>query len=158
MKFEKVAFPEALQILATRAGIALQAEADDPMARTRARLLDAMRWAEAKYIGCLLEDEVAETARTYLGGRRLSGPTVRQFGLGFAPVFGDWLVRLAAADGVPPDVLVEVGLIATRALRPLPRPRDVPDPGRAGADGRVRRARAAGLPARRAGAEILQLR
>lgn len=114
MKFEKVDFPEALRILATRAGIALVEEAEDPQAKTRARLLRTMQWAEEKYRGCLLEDPTAEAARTYLGTRRLSGATVRQFGLGFAPVSGDWLVRLAAADGIPPEVLVEVGLIAAR--------------------------------------------
>ncbi len=73
-----------------------------------------MRWAEAKYAACLLDDPLGEDARTYLGERQLSGATVRKFGLGFAPVAGDWLVRLAARDGVPPDVLVEVGLIAPR--------------------------------------------
>ncbi len=114
MKFEKVEFPEALRILAERAGIRLDPAAQSPEDQARGRLLDAMRWAEAKYQACYLDDPVAEPARAYLGGRKLSGATVRQFGLGFAPVAGDWLVRLAAQDRVPPDVLVEVGLIAAR--------------------------------------------
>lgn len=114
MKFDKVEFPEALQMLAARAGIQLQVAADDPLAQAKTRLLRAMRWAEERFRDCLIDDPVAEAARTYLGGRKLSGATVRQFGLGFAPVAGDWLVRLAAADGVPTDVLVEVGLIAAR--------------------------------------------
>ena len=114
MKYEKVAFPEALRILAERAGIKLEAEADDPQAQARARLLDAMRWAESKYAACLLDEPIAETARAYLGTRRLSGGTVRQFGLGYAPASGEWLVGRANADGVPPDVLQEVGLIAAR--------------------------------------------
>jgi DNA primase len=114
MKFEKVQFPEALRILAQRAGIALDPAVQSPQDLARARMLDAMRWAEQKYRDCLLEEPTAEAARLYLGERKLSGPTVRQFGLGFAPLGGDWLVRLAAADGVPPDLLVEVGLIAAR--------------------------------------------
>ena len=114
MKFEKVEFPEALQILATRAGIQLQAAAEDPLAQVKTRLLRTMRWAEERFQACLLDDPVAEAARSYLGGRKLSGATVRQFGLGFAPVAGDWLVRLAAAEGVPAEVLLEVGLIAAR--------------------------------------------
>ncbi|HET6572751.1 MAG TPA: DNA primase, partial [Fimbriiglobus sp.] len=114
MKHEKVEFPEALRILAERAGIRLDPQVQSPEDQVRGRLLDAMRWAEAKYQACYLDDPLAEDARDYLGGRKLSGATVRQFGLGFAPVTGDWLVRLAAKDGVPPDVLVEVGLIAAR--------------------------------------------
>jgi DNA primase len=114
MKFEKVEFPEALRILAEKAGIRLDPAAQSPEDQTRGRLLDAMRWAEAKYQACYLDDPLAEGARDYVGGRKLSGTTVRQFGLGFAPVSGDWLVRHAARDGVPPDVLVDVGLIAAR--------------------------------------------
>ena len=114
MKFEKVDFPEALRILANRAGIKLEAEVDDPNARTRARLLLAVRWAEEQYRSCLMDDPAAEAARTYLGGRKLAGKTVQQFGLGYSPAGGDWLVRRAADDGVPSDVLVEVGLVAAR--------------------------------------------
>jgi DNA primase len=114
MKHEKVEFPEALRILAERAGIRLDPQVLSAEDQARGRLLDAMRWAEAKYKTCLLDDPLAEDARTYLGDRQLSGATVRKFGLGFAPVSGDWLVRLAAQDRVPADVLVEVGLIAPR--------------------------------------------
>lgn len=114
MKYQKVAFPEAVRILAERAGIKLEHDADDPQAQARARQLDAMRWAESHYAACLLDDPAAESARAYLGTRRLSGATVRQFGLGYAPVAGDWLVGRANADRVPPDVLQDVGLIAAR--------------------------------------------
>ncbi len=117
MKFEKVEFPEALRILAERAGIRLDPAAQSPEDQTRGRLLDVMRWAEAKYKTCLLDDPLADGARHYLGDRRLSGTTVRQFGLGFAPVSGEWLVGHAQRDGVPPDLLVEVGLIAARDER-----------------------------------------
>jgi DNA primase len=73
-----------------------------------------MKWAEAKYQTCLMEGDSADAAREYLGERRLGGATVRQFGLGFAPPAGDWLVRQAERDDVPEDVLLEVGLIAKR--------------------------------------------
>lgn len=114
MKFDKVEFPEALRVLAAKAGINLDTQADDPMARVRARLLDAMQWAEHAYSECYFEDPTADVARAYIGSRKLSGPTVRQFGVGYAPIAGDWLVTRAAADRVPTDVLLEVGLIAER--------------------------------------------
>lgn len=114
MKFDKVDFPEALRILAQRAGIKLESEQTDPQAEARGRLLDVMRWAEVQYQQCLLETQLGEPARKYLGERHLAGATVRQFGLGFAPIAGDWLVQRAASDGVPADLLMEVGLIAAR--------------------------------------------
>jgi DNA primase len=114
MKFDKVDFPEALRILAQRAGIKLETDANDPASQARGRLLDVMRWAEQQYQHCLLETPAGEAARKYLGERHLAGGTVRQFGLGFAPIAGDWLVLRAADDGVPTDLLVEVGLLAAR--------------------------------------------
>lgn len=113
MKFEKCEFPEALRILAQRAGISLDPATQTPQDTHRARLLDAMRWAEAHYRNWLLDGDASE-ARQYLGERQLSGETVRKFGLGFAPVSGEWLVQRAAADGVLFELLVEVGLISPR--------------------------------------------
>lgn len=113
MKFEKVSFGEALRMLADRAGIKLDGTST-PQDEARSRLIRAMKWAEAKYQTCLMEGDSAEDARAYLGERRLSGANVRQFGLGFAPPAGDWLVRQAERDDVPEDVLLEVGLIAKR--------------------------------------------
>ncbi|MFM8271179.1 MAG: DNA primase [Gemmata sp.] len=110
---EKVGFREARQILADKAGIKLD-EQQTPQDHQRTRLLEVMRWAQSKYAYQYLEGDAGEEARKYMGSRKLSGKTVRDFGIGFAPVNGDWLVRLAAAEGVPADVLVEVGLTAVR--------------------------------------------
>ena len=60
-----------------------------------------MRWAQGKYQHCLLEDHEGEAARKYLGGRKLSGKTVRDFGLGFAPLDGR-LARTARGRGADP--------------------------------------------------------
>ena len=112
MKQEKVEFGEALRMLAERAGIPLGGPAS-PEDEARTRLLRAMAWAEGHYARCLLDDPLAEAAREYLGERQLAGSTVRQFGLGFAPKENNWLLQLAHRDGLPLDVLVEVGLIGT---------------------------------------------
>jgi DNA primase len=112
-EMEKVAFLEARQILATRAGIKLD-DSPNPQDQVRSRLLNVTRWAQEKYQNCLLNDPIAEPARKYLGSRKLSGKTVRDFGLGFAPLEGDWLVKQAFNDRISDDVLVEVGLTAVR--------------------------------------------
>lgn len=110
---EKVGFREARAILAAKAGIKLD-EQQSPQDHHRTKLLEVMRWAQAKYAYQYLEGDLGEEARKYMGARKLSGKTTRDFGIGFAPINGDWLVRLALAEGVPTDVLVEVGLIAAR--------------------------------------------
>ena len=113
MHQEKVGFKEARAILADRVGIKLD-EQKTPLDHHRARLLDAMRWAQAKYAYQLLEDDAGAAARKYMGERKLAGKTIRDFGLGFAPLAGDWLARFAAAERIPAEVLVEVGLTAVR--------------------------------------------
>ncbi len=111
MHMEKVGFKEARAILASRAGIKLD-EQLSPQDHHRGQLLEVMKWAQAKYAYQLLEDDAGEAARKYLGERKLAGKTIREFGLGYAPLQGDWLARLAAAEGIAAEVLVEVGLIA----------------------------------------------
>ncbi len=114
MKFEKVTFPEAMRILASRAGIKLEAGTLSPEDQHRSHLLYVMQFAEKLYQECLLNDPAAETARVYVGSRMLTGATVRHFGLGFAPPDGDWLVTRAQAEQLPPELLIETGLIAAR--------------------------------------------
>jgi DNA primase len=109
-EFEKVDFREALELLAQRAGIRLRV--DDAKAKSRARLLEAVRWAADLYHESLLNSEAAEAAREYLNERRLTGETIRTWLLGYAPLAGDWLAKQAGKAPVPVEVLVEVGLLA----------------------------------------------
>src|SRR5262249_25090886 len=111
---EKITFPEALELLARRAGITLEKTADSRQNRGRALMLDVMRWAAERFHRCLLDDPQAEAARCYLGERQLSGETVRRFQLGYAPIEGDWLVRLAGQANLSQEVLEQVGLVAKR--------------------------------------------
>jgi DNA primase len=111
---EKITFPEALELLARRAGITLEKTGDSQQNRGRALMLEVMRWAADQFHRCLLDAPVAEAARSYLGERRLSGDTVGRFQLGYAPLEGDWLVRLAREANLSQEVLEQVGLIARR--------------------------------------------
>jgi DNA primase len=114
MERERVNFLEALELLARRAGIALEKNVDSPQNRGRALMLDVVRWAADQYHRCLLDSPLAEAARVYLGERRLTGETVRRFGLGYAPGVGDWLAQRAGALGMPIDLLEKVGLLKSR--------------------------------------------
>lgn len=110
---EKVGFREAREILAKKAGIKLD-EQPSPQDQARSRLLGVMRWAAELYQRCLLDDPAGAAAVKYITGRKLAGKTVHDFGLGYAPLGGDWLVERARVDRVPPELLVEVGLLGSR--------------------------------------------
>jgi DNA primase len=111
---ERVDFRDALELLARRAGITLEKRVLSPQNRGRALMLETVRWAAEQYHRCLLDLPVAEAARRYLGDRRLTGETVRSFGLGYAPAAGDWLIQRAAPAGVTVELLEKVGLVALR--------------------------------------------
>jgi DNA primase len=111
---ERVDFREALELLARRAGITLEKKGDPQQNRSRALMLEVVKWAAGLFQQCLLDSPLAEAARRYLGERRLTGETVRRFGLGYAPVSGDWLLQKAVAAKHPTEVLEKVGLIARR--------------------------------------------
>ncbi|MBI3410462.1 MAG: toprim domain-containing protein, partial [Planctomycetes bacterium] len=104
----------ALELLARRAGISLDSIKKSPHGPSRALMLDVMRWAAEQFQACLLDSPLADSARNYLGQRKLTGESVRRFGLGFAPESWDWLVNGALAAKMQLETLEQVGLIAKR--------------------------------------------
>lgn len=113
-KTERVEFPEALELLARRAGISLEKNSRNPHHGERAAMLDLTRWCAEQYQQCLLNSPFADAARKYLGERQLTGETVRRFGLGYAPAEWDWLAQRAAAAGKSDALLEKLGMIARR--------------------------------------------
>jgi DNA primase len=111
-EIDRVSFLEARELLAKRAGITLEKKGANPQNAGRALMLECVRWAQEQYHRCLLDSPTAEAARRYVGERGLSGETVRNYGLGFAPPAGDWLLQRAARDHISVDVLEKAGLIA----------------------------------------------
>jgi DNA primase len=114
-EFEKISFREALELLARRANIDLGPAS--PTTLGRAQLLDALRWASRLYADYLLDGTGpdAEAARLYVAQRQLRGDMVRKWGLGYAPLNGQWLLERAEADGVSLEHLEIVGLVAPRS-------------------------------------------
>ena len=111
-RIRKGRLPRSAGTTARRAGISLPQKGRSENLERRAQMLAVLKWA-ADRVPCLLLDlPVAEDARKYLGERKLTGETVRQFQLGFAPVAGDWLARQAKEAPGPLESLVDVGLIA----------------------------------------------
>ncbi|MFM8250342.1 MAG: DNA primase [Planctomycetota bacterium] len=116
MRREGVEFPEALRMLADRAGITLAAQR--PKAATqpgspddKATLYQAMAWAESQFHQCLLEASVAEPARRYLDDRGITEQSIEKFRLGYAPDQWQWLVERARGTAFSEAVLEACDLI-----------------------------------------------
>jgi DNA primase len=113
MAMEKVDFREARALLAQRAGIPLDDEAA-AATQQRRRYLETLQWAQQQYHHCLQDSELAHVARQYLGQRGLHGGTIHDFGLGYAPLSGQWLWQQAQRDGLELRWLVDTGLLLPR--------------------------------------------
>lgn len=115
MKKESVSFPEALRMLADRAGITLE----EPKNRAgrggnddKRALFEAMKWAVGQYHDCLLTTDEGKPARDYLSDRGITEASIAKFRLGFAPESWSWLMDRATSQSWKADVLESIGLAA----------------------------------------------
>ncbi len=113
MLYEKVEFPEAVQLLAQRWGVPLPA-ARRPEDDRRSRLLDMNREAEAFFRGRLADPDAGRAARQYLARRGLSRETASRLGLGYAPDAWEALRSHLVARRFRPHEIVEGGLAVHR--------------------------------------------
>jgi DNA primase len=119
MQMEGVSFPEALRMLADRAGIAIDRTAPGQGGTDEKRnLYEAMQWAIGRYHRCLLDSAEAEPARRYLAERGIAAESLQQFQLGFAPERWDWLASEARGTSFTASQLERVGLLARRTGGP----------------------------------------
>ena len=111
LEYDRLEFPEAIEELAHIAGVTVphddQAERHAPMAPVYETLTKA-----ASIYQQALKDE--QPAIDYLKSRGLSGETVRDFGIGFAPAGWDFLLRHFPDQEDVRRNLLSAGLIAAR--------------------------------------------
>ena len=107
MEMEKVAFPEAVRMLAKKAGIALKEE--DAQTGPREVLYSANQFAADFYSTTLLKRETGSRGREYVKKRGFSKEVIQGFNLGFAPP--EWDGLKTAAKSFAEDVLLRAGLI-----------------------------------------------
>jgi DNA primase len=114
MKRDGLSFPEALKILATKAGVELDERTTREDAR-KASLRSVMESAVAFYHAVLTGSKTGAPALEYLRGRGFSDETIARYQLGWAPGGWDTLTRqLEAKRNIRPEELVEVGLAQPR--------------------------------------------
>ena len=110
MEIENLPFPDAVRLLAQRAGLEVpDTGRSEDERRRRARVLQANKQAARFYHDCL-KGEQGEAVRAYLAQRRILPRTATRFGLGAAPGQWDALIRALTAQGFSKAELVEAGL------------------------------------------------
>ena len=112
MQREGLSFPEAVERLATEAGMQMpprspEAEAQD---KVRASLYDAMAFAAEWFQGRLAAGS-GRSAREYLAGRGLTDETIEEFRLGYAPQNRTALKEALLARKFSEQQLIDAGLV-----------------------------------------------
>jgi DNA primase len=124
METEGVGFTEAVERLASMAGVPLPAVTPDAARHEQRRktLYDVMELA-AKFFADTLASRHGARARGYLADRAISPAVQLQFRIGYAP--GDQQTRFAlkeylGAQGIPVEDMVEAGLLIAGDDIPVP--------------------------------------
>lgn len=113
MEHDKVTFPEAVQMLADRAGITITREPGSesgPKGPPRVDVLNALDRAAAWFARKLRSAEGSE-ALDYCRRRALTDASIETFQLGYAPADGRELVRALEKSGFDLDVAEAAGLV-----------------------------------------------
>src|SRR6476660_691084 len=121
METEGVTFPEAVERLASMAGLPVPAATPDAARHEQRRktLYDVMELA-AKCFADTLASRNGAKARGYLGDRAISPAVQLQFRIGYAPSERFALKEHLGAQGIPVEDMVEAGLLVAADDIPVP--------------------------------------
>jgi DNA primase len=113
MEMEKIPFPEALRLLADKAGVVLpkpqEREEDQSAERARERMAEANEFA-AKFFQEKLLSAEGQGARDYFKKRGFNKETALKYRIGFAPEGWDSLKNAGQRAGFSPEELLAAGL------------------------------------------------
>lgn len=109
MEIENVSFPEAVEMLAKRANMAIPTEEQSEEGKKRARLL-AVNKEAARFFYQQLSTPAGQPALKYMSDRKMEAAMVKKFGLGFAPDTWDSLRNAMKEKGFNDFDLHEAGL------------------------------------------------
>jgi len=113
MEMDHLSFPEAVEKLADRAGIAIEKREMTPAEERMQKETQAMyrmNQMAAEFYRRRLEGREGKVAKEYLARRGVSGAMVEKFMVGFAEDSWDALTLYLTNAGFSPDLLVKAGL------------------------------------------------
>ncbi|MGH9415767.1 MAG: DNA primase [Terriglobales bacterium] len=113
MQLRQQTFPEAVEYVAERLGIAPPRDADREIDPERQSLYELHAAAAAFYARCLREPAAA-AARAHLAARELNAQDLDGFDLGFASESGRELTRWLESQGCTPALALRAGLCQLR--------------------------------------------
>ena len=114
---EKLAFPEAVRLLAERFGVQVPESADaerDAAADARREALLKVHSLAAAWFQQQLAGPAGRGARAHLEARGIRADTIDRLALGYAPSQRDSLRRHLVDTGQPLDLLLDSGLVVER--------------------------------------------
>jgi DNA primase len=118
METEALDFGRALEVLAERAGVELERDAEDPRdaerRQQRERLLALLERTAAFYVRMLWESAEAEPARAYLAERGLEEGPLREYRVGWASGAWDRVAAASRRAGYDEGELLAAGLVVRR--------------------------------------------
>lgn len=109
-EMEGIDFPEALKILAERAGVKMDTYVSEINKSQKNRLLEINAKAAYFFHHFLLEMPTAHSAREYLDRRQLKKETIEEWQIGFIPEQWDLLTQYLLKKGFAIDDLIASGL------------------------------------------------
>jgi len=109
MKMEGMDFPEALRVLAKKAGVQLRYQ-DPAISSQKTKLMDICKVAADFYHKVLLDSPLAKSTRDYLKKRQVTDETVDLFKLGYAPENWDSLNKFLVQKKFKEDDIFLAGL------------------------------------------------
>ena len=111
MEYEHMEFVDAIEELASMAGITVPREASQPHHKESRGLFELMEQVAKYYREQLRQHEKAEQAIAYLKQRGLSGEIAATFGIGYAPPGWDNLLKHFSGKNVSEKQLLDAGLL-----------------------------------------------
>lgn len=118
MEMERISFPEAIQLVAEKAGVPLPVMVDD--SRFQARRLESEevvelnKWALEWWEQQLEASTEAKIAREYLQRREIADETIKTFRLGYAPDSWEALSSHLRQKGATQDQIERSGLVVKK--------------------------------------------
>ena len=115
MKIEGVSFPEAVKLLARKAGIEIEDRQLTPSEKKSqdeyAQFLRINDLTASYYRSVLMNGQEGEPARQYLADRSVGSDISETYRLGFAPDRRDGLVKHLKSNGVDLDTVLKLGIV-----------------------------------------------
>jgi len=114
-ELEHLSYVEAIERLASTAGVTLRYEGDSAAERRAAErrksLYRANEQAASMFSTMLVSGKEATDARAYVAERGISPESIETFEIGYAPGYSDFLLRrLSGARDLSAEILLEAGL------------------------------------------------